>query len=86
MPDLTVKIWTRDQFLSRFTAAERLALYRAQLQTGAAGDAVALALQTFNAQTYISSASPTLATTMQGLVTLGLLTSERKAAILNPAA
>lgn len=84
MPDQTNTLWTRDEFLKRFTNDERVALHRAQLPDTPEGNAVALALQTFNAKSYIASSSPTLAATMQSLVMLGILTSERKAEILNP--
>lgn len=83
MPDLPNKLWTRDEFLKRFTDGERVAMHRASLAPGPAGDAVALALQTFNAKSYISSGSPSLAGTLQDLVGLDILTTERKAQILD---
>lgn len=79
------RLYTRDEFLKRFTDAERVSMHRASLANSPTGNAVALALQTFFAKTYIASSSPTLAATMQSLVMLGILTADRKAAILNPA-
>jgi hypothetical protein len=76
--------WTRDTFQKRFTNAERLAMHRASLVDGPVGDSVALALQSFNAKEYISSSSESLASTLDALVSLEILTTERKAQILDP--
>jgi hypothetical protein len=76
--------WTRDAFQRRFTNAERLAMHRASLINSPDGNTVALALQSFNAKDSISSGSASLASTLDTLVRLSILTAERKAQILDP--
>jgi hypothetical protein len=83
MPDPT--LWTRDQFLRRFTDAERLALHRLSLKATNAGAAAALALQVFYSKSYIASTSTTLVEVLDFLVAQNVITEARKQAILNPA-
>lgn len=77
------RLFKKDEFLARFTSAERLALHRLSLADTPQGNAAALAWQTFTAAPHIVTSSPTLRTTMDGLVTLGVLSAERKTAILD---
>jgi len=80
----TPTYWTRAAFQNRFTETERLAMHRASLMAGPTGDAIALALQAFNAKELIISDSANLANTLDSLIVLKILTAERKAQILNP--
>ncbi len=79
---MTSKVYSRADFLRRFTDAERLALHRLTQQTTPQGDAAVIAWQDFTATDFLVTTSPTLIATLDGLAAIGIITANRKAEIL----
>lgn len=83
-----VRVWTRLEFMERFTPEEvQAVLRRASLSSATSPTAVPVASvwARWAAVDEIRSDSPTLAVAMQVLVDAGLITPERRDAILNGA-
>lgn len=76
--------WRSDVFWSRFTADEQVALVTAAKGSDARGVQCELLRMSLVTSPAVRSDSPRLQSGMAMLVSFGLLTSERAAAILNP--